>query len=185
MKKMNLILLAIMISASSFAQEFLGVKVDGTKQEFVAKFVAKGFKVVKVEGGNENATSMKGSYGGTNYELVIINTPVTKKVWKLAVYLPEQTSWYSLKSAYEQYLGVLVSKYGDPNKSYNFFKDPYYEGDGYEMSAVALDKCVFSSFWENIYIEISKYRQVKISYENATNSALDDEEKEKINKNVF
>lgn len=187
MKKVNLILLFSVISFSCFSQEFLGIKVDGPKQEVVNKFIAKGFRVKTIKGGSENVTSMEGNYAGTNYEINIVNTPTSKKVWKIAVYLPEQSNWYSLKSSYEKYLETLTEKYGQPTKSYGFFSSPYYEGDGFEMTALAIEKCNYAAYWLDIImsIEISKYKQIKISYENAVNSELDDQEREKINKNVF
>ena len=120
------------------------------------------------------------------YNVIYINTPISKKVWKFAVYLPAQTSWYSIKNQYQAKLSTLKDKYGEPKSSYENFINPYYEGDGYEMSAVTLDKVNYSAFWDNgISIEISKYKQVKICYENAENSALDDTEKTKIESKVF
>lgn len=189
MKKIILILFVTLLSVCSFGQEFLGIKVDGDKKSVVDKFIEKGFKIKNVKGGSDNVTSLEGSYGGNFYEINVVNTPITKKVWKFAVYLPEQTSWYSLKGVYEKYLKVLEDKYGSPSKSYNFFSSPYYEGDGYEMSAIRIEKCNYFAYWEElptqISIEISKFKQVRISYENVVNSALDDKEKAKINSNVF
>lgn len=187
MKRINLMVAICLLSIMTYGQEFLGVKVDGTKQEVINKFIAKGFRVVPIKNGIQTATTMKGNYAGTNYEIIIINTPITKKVWKIAVYLPEQISWYSLKSEYNKYLEILTSKYGQPDNSYDFFSSPYYEGDGYEMTALAIEKCNYASYWLDVIIsiEISKYKQIKISYENKANSDLDDQEKEKLNKNVF
>jgi hypothetical protein len=125
---------------------------------------------------------------GTEYELFISFTPKTKQVWKLSVFLPEVTSWSRIKSEYENYLGLLTEKYGSPEKAYTFFSTPYYEGDGYEMSAIKLEKCHYSAFWSDsigIWIEISKFQQVKIVYENAKNSAINDFEKKQINSQIF
>lgn len=187
MKTLNLIVLICALSVSCFGQEFLGIKVDGTKQEVINKFIAKGFKKKSLPSGNDDVTSMEGTYSGTKYEVNIVNSPISKKVWKIAVYLPEQVSWYSLKAEYNRYLEMLTSKYGEPTNSYSFFSSPYYEGDGYELSALRLEKCNYSAYWLDVVVsvEISKYKQIKISYENKVNSAIDDQEREKINKNIF
>ena len=180
-----MVLLFSLITMFSIGQEFLGIKVDGTKSEVIAKFTAKGFKV-RPGSTNDNVTPMVGKISGVPYEVNIVSTPTSKTVWKFAVYLPEQSTWYSLKSTYQQYLTTLTEKYGEPSDSYAFFKNPYYEGDGYEMSAVQLEKCYYQAYWSNgVWMEISKWKQVKINYENPTNSELDTQEKEKLNKTIF
>ena len=46
------------------------------------------------------------------------------------------------------------------------------------MSAVANDKCNFACYWSDKYaVDISKYKQVRIIYENPTNSELQEKEK--------
>lgn len=185
MKKVTMVLLFSLITIIGAGQEFLGIKPEGSRLEVVNKFIAKGFKV-KPQSANQNVTSMVGNYAGTIYEVNIVNTPTSKKVWKIAVYLPEETNWYSLKDTYEKYVETLTKKYGDPSKSYAFFHSPYYEGDGYEMNAVRLEKCSYLTFWgETIYIEITQWRQVRISYENPVNADLKEKETEKLNSNIF
>jgi len=185
MKKVFVILICNLFTISTFAQEFLGIKVDGKRQEVINKFIAKGFKVTSQKG-SSNVVAMEGKVNDTNIELNIVNSPTTSIVWKFAIYLPKQDSWYSIKSQYNSYLNTLTEKYGEPTNSYNNFINPYYEGDGYEMSAIAIDKCNFISFWNNgTSIKISKFKQVQISYENAINSAIDDEEKKALNNKIF
>jgi hypothetical protein len=131
---------------------------------------------------------MEGFVGDRNLEVYIKCTPITKTVWGFNVYLPKQTSWSSLKREYEEYLDVLSKKYGEPETKYNFFSSPYKEGDGDEMTAVAVDKCTYSAFWtknSGLWISISKFKQVVISYENKSNSDLDDKEKSEIKEKIF
>ena len=85
-------------------------------------------------------------------------------------------------------MDVLSKKYGEPESTYNFFSSPYKEGDGDEMTAVAVDKCSYSAFWtktSGLWISISKFKQVVISYENITNSNLHTKEKNEIKKHIF
>lgn len=180
MKKLLTILLVLLVSLTN-AQEFMGVKVEGTKTQAIQKFLAKGFKITNQE---DTWVKMLGNFNRKKTELFLLFTPQTKKFWKLAVYLPETSSWSELKSDYLYYQKILTEKYGEPTESYSTFLSPYEEGDGYESSAVTLEKCVYSSFWmdNGIIIEISKYKQIHISYENLILSQIQDKEKTNIDR---
>jgi hypothetical protein len=183
MKKLLTVIILNLLSIVCFSQEFLGIKPDGTKTQVINQFIAKGFKVTS---SNENVTTVKGTYSGTYYEVNVVSTLKSKKVWKLSIYLPEIISWYSIKAQYETYLQTLTDKYGEPNSKYDFFSSPYSEGDGYEMTALAVEKCTYMAFWDiGVSIEISKFKQVKISYENPVNAELNEQEKKEVNKSVF
>lgn len=183
MKKISLSLLLIGCTFITYSQEFMGIKVEGTRESVVAKYKAKGFKVSTPP--SNNIVTMDGIVDNNKVEVLIVSTPVTHKVWQIQVYLPKDISWSGIKSRYESYLNLLTEKYGAPSSSFNFFKEPYYEGDGYEMSAISLEKVVYSAFWENVAISISKWKQVCIKYENTENSKLDGEESKTINKAIY
>lgn len=184
MKKNILFLLLVLSTSLTFGQEFLGIKVEGKINDVVEKFKLKGLKITDVT--TPNLKVMEGFVGDKNLEVYIKCTPTTKTVWGFTVYLPKQTVWSSLKREYDEYLDLLSKKYGAPDKSYNFFSSPYEEGDGDEMTAVAVDKCRFGSFWtETMAIQISKYKQVVISYENKTNADLNKKEKDEIKNAIF
>lgn len=183
MKKVILLFTLVANVLITNAQEFMGVKVDGSKQHVMNQFKAKGFTYKSEKG---NTIIMKGSIGSMDVDLFCVFTPKTGKCWKMTIFLPEEQSWYSLKAQYKKYYDVFKDKYGKPSDDFSSFLSPYYEGDGYEMSAVRLEKCVYFAIWQDMYsIEISKFKQVKISYENPTNSALDDKEKKEVNSSVF
>lgn len=155
--------------------EFMGIKVEGSMESLISAFKAKGFTLNEK---TDTYLSMKGKMAGTTIDVDMAFTPKSKKCWKLLVYLPKQNNWYAIKRQFQEYKDVLVEKYGQPNSDYHFFISPYYEGDGYEMTAVAVDKCRYSSYWGNsMNIEISKFKQVRIGYENTINSDLLDKEK--------
>lgn len=167
--------------------EFLGIEVDGKRDEVIQKFKAKGFIVDgDIEG---NVVSMKGSVGNRNFELNIVSTPKTKVVWKFAVYLPKQSTWNSLLDDYTRFKMTLTDKYGNPEKSFDFFSSPYKLGDGYEMTAVAEEKAHYASYWNwkdyVLSIDISKWKQVKIAYENTNNAKLREKEQKDIDSNIF
>jgi len=183
MKKLSFVLLFSLITFFGFSQEFYGVEIGGTRQQLVSKYVAKGFVI----DGNPTdiGTFLKGMVNGRKLELVVINTPISKLVWKVTVYFPEENRWYSLKDSYLNCLDVLKEKYGKPNVSYSSFYSPYYEGDGYEMSAVSLDKSNFCAFWGNMSVQISKFKQVAVIYQNNENADIFELENKKINSQIY
>lgn len=183
MKKAMVLLAILFATAVGYSQEFLGIKVEGTRQECINKFKAKGYVVIGTP--SNTAISMRGKAGGNDVDLVIVNTPTSKKVWKFAVFLPERTTWDRLKSDYEYYVELFTNKIGNPTDIYRNFVSPYYEGDGYEMSAVGIEKCNYIAFWDGIYIEITKWKQVSVCYENKVNAEISKKEKDAINSNNF
>ncbi len=185
---MKYTVLLIFMFAAIFgnAQEFMGVKVEGDKTKLISEFIIKGF-VLKSDK-KQDAVLMEGNVGGKTYEIVIAVTPKTKQVWKLFVYLPKSDNWNRIKSDYNEYLDLLIAKYGKPEHTYAFFESPYEDGDGYEMNAVSLEKCHYSAFWNDIIgvsIDISKFKQVRVSYENKKNAELHDLEKKELNSKIF
>lgn len=167
--------------------EFLGIEVDGKRDEVIERFKAKGF-IVKGDI-DKPVVSMKGSAGNINFDLSIVSTPKSKIVRKFVVYLPEQTSWNSLLNDYTRYKKTLTDKYGNPGDSFDFFSSPYKLGDGYEMTAVVTEKATYAAYWTlkgyTLSIEISKWKQVRIAYENENNSKISAREQKDIDSNIF
>lgn len=66
------------------------------------------------------------------------------------------------------------------DKDYEFFVSPYDDGDGYEMKAVAIDKCRYISFFlargGHIVVQIDKTVRVKVIYEDRENIKIAQEE---------
>lgn len=171
---MKKFLLAIILFAAiqTNAQSFLGVPISGHVSTAIANFKAKGFKFVKQE---KYSVTMSGVIDYTPVELYIYNTPTTKQTAKFVVYYPERNSWLSLKDDYDRFVSRLSDKYGSPDKTIEEFITPYESGDGYELSAIQLEKAVFLSYWFaggyqrsnlSIAVEISKFKQLKVVYEN-------------------
>jgi hypothetical protein len=182
------LLVCIVCSNLIYAQSFNGVPISGSIPNAVSKLKAKGYTLYKYLG--DGAVIMKGKINLENVEIFLYETPKTKQLFKLTVYFEEASSWRSIKSQYERLLETLTSKYGEPDNSYANFKSPYYEGDGYEMSAIELDKCDFTAYWLNkdnlsLSIQISKWKQVRLSYENDKLIDLYKIEKNEQNKTIF
>ena len=176
-------IVALIITKSNiYGQEFLGIKVGGNLNEVVAKFKLKGFKITSPHNLNPLLT---GKAGVSNVEVIIFSSPISKSVYQFSVYLPKKDDWDEIKSEYEDYLRILTDKYGTPTDIFNFFSSPYKEGEGDEMNAITMEKCNYSAYWENISLEISKYKQVKIVYQNNINFGIKEKEVAKLKKDAF
>jgi len=162
--------------------KFRDIEIDGKLNEFVSKMKGLGYTFIE---NYKNTAIMEGNFIGKECRIFILSTPKTKTVWKVAVFLPKESSWRSLKSEYNSVKEQITQKYGKPTKSFNFFSSPYYEGDGYELQAIKNEKCTYYSYWNSengaITLKISTDCEIIIGYEDDTNSELDDtESNEKI-----
>jgi hypothetical protein len=184
MKKIILLLL-ITISVKSFSQSFNGVEISGNISAAVEKFKIKGFKLSKKE---DNVYIMSGELFNEQVELFLFATPITRQYAKCVVYFPE-SSWFSLKRDYNKFVNLFDEKYGTHTSQYEFFSEPYFEGDGYELSALMLEKCIYITYWvqsrASMAVEISKYKQIKLIYENNAIMNLLQEERQKQQSRIF
>lgn len=175
MKKLVLLFAVMLMSTTFFAQEhldFRGVPIDGHIDAFVSQMERLGYTVDKRI---DNSAIMNGKFTGRDVELYIFSSPKTNTVWKVVLYF-DKGSWSSLKSSYFEYKGLYTQKYGKPTSSYEFFSDPYYEGDGYELQALRKEKCHYLSIYKleigSIAVQLSEYEQLKLVYEDNINCEL-------------
>jgi hypothetical protein len=79
---------------------------------------------------------------------------------------------------YRSMKDVLSKKYGTPDDEYEFFKSPYYDGDGYETQAIRKGKATFLCFWGGaLSLEIHETLTVQLNYE--SNAWADESRKRK------
>lgn len=188
MKKVVLFFAFLFTATCCFAEGhllFKGMEIDGNISQFTRKLEAQGFqKVYTTDEGD--ACMLKGNFAGFNEcSVAILSTPNEHIVWKVAVYLPAQTSWYALETRYEEFKRSLEEKYGKPDFDSHYFNSPYYEGDGYELQALNSDKCNYMAGFGAgngvVYIELDGAGygkgEVRISYEDDANKALKNADK--------
>lgn len=188
MKKNLFIILFVLFSNFVSAQYFDGVKIEGDLVTAVNKFKAKGYTLVKYL--DFGGAVLEGKILNQKVEVYLVTTPKTKQLFRATIYLPKETDWYELKTEFNRYYQVLRDKYGIEDNKFDFFKKPYYEGDGYEMSAVLNEKVVFAAYWLNkdncnIGVQISKYQQIEINYENVKWIEIAGRERDDINNVKF
>ena len=185
--KISITIVLFFLSLASYSQKFDGVSISGDLPTAISSYRAKGYTLVKLI---DRGAIMRGAINSKDIELYLFTTPKSKKVFKAVVYFDKQTNWYTIKAEYERYFDVLEGIYGQADSQYDFFTKPYFEGDGYEMSALGLEKVTFAAYWLNkanttVSIEISKFSQVSITYENDLLMAQSKKESESINLNSF
>ncbi len=188
-KSIFTLMILLFIGSICNAQEhltFKGIPIDGKLNEFVSKLQNEGY-VLNFTNDEGNACILEGAFAGfANCKIFVLSTPYSHIVWKVAVKLPEQNSWYSLKSRYNDFKNSLTQKYGDPENDYHFFSSPYYEGDGFEFQALRKDKCSYAAFFDtqtgyiSIEIESKEYDsgRVSIAYEDKANTKLKKEDQQ-------
>ncbi len=184
MKKLLLLTVAILSICFAQAQEhmsFKGVSMGCNISTFVSKLKSLGYVEKAREG---DLVVLSGDFAGKDdCEIYVMSTSASKQVWKVGVFFPKQVSWDSLKGEYKNFKESYTEKYGEP-KSYEFFKDPYYEGDGYELQALRLEKCRYVSFFDTpvggIILEIGSTESVLVQYEDAINVSIKNEEAQNI-----
>lgn len=187
--KMKNILFAIamMLCLSANSQSFDGVYIGGSASEVASKLRSKGYKQITYE---QNFYTFTTIIEGEEVEVYLIETPETKKAAKIVLYFPKREGWNKILNEYMRYANLLKDKYGVPYKCVNEFTQPYFLGDGYELQALKMEKCNYGCVWlkignMNIEVEISKYVQLKIAYENEENMTLNQEERKRMLGNKF
>lgn len=159
--------------------EFKGIPLNGTLSSFVQKMKVIGYKTILTQ---DYAVIMEGEFIGEKANIFILATPKTKIVWKIGVTLEKEISWSSLRFAYFKTKESYIKKYGKPRHSFEKFEDPYYEGDGYELQALKMEKCSYISYFETpegmISVGMDSSGCISIAYEDGINVKIASKEKE-------
>ena len=186
MKKLLFLFLSVIAFYSAYAQQehltFKGIPIDGQAGPFVEKLKQQGFTVKQTL--KDGDVVMDGIFANNDCEIFILVTPKTKTIWKIGIFNKRKyTNWSSIKMDYDELKNLYTQKYGNPSHDYHFFSSPYELGDGYEISALKLDKCTYYTAYDvksgYISIKMSSTCQIIMSYEDALNSALKTIESEK------
>lgn len=67
---------------------------------------------------------------------------------------------------YKRMKRILTERYGKPTSEYEFYHSPYYEGDGFEQTAIRVGKGSLATFWGvNLSLNIERILVVVVTYE--------------------
>jgi len=184
MKKVRLIIVAsiILFSVNLFAQEhlsFKGIPITGKSAAYVEQLKNQAFTFIKTEG---NISVLEGTFINLPCTIYTIGSINTNTIWKVHLTFSDEISWSSLKGSYNTIKGQYQTKYGT-GESYEYFTKPYYEGDGYELQAIAKEKCSYATYWNTdlgyISVKISG-KHVAISYEDKIGADVNRAEKQQV-----
>lgn len=158
--------------------------INGDVNSFIQCLTNGGYTISESYNYTYHAASLKGSFAGkTDCSIAVIGTPKTHIVCSVMVFMQEHHIWSSIKSQYEELKNQLSRKYGNP-VSYEYFSDPYFEGDGYELTALGCDHCTYLSMFETtngkISVSMSSGAKVMIVYQDKTNCEIRDKETNSI-----
>ena len=99
------------------------------------------------------------------------------------VFFQPHQIWYSIKDKYEKIKNQLTKKYGKP-ESHEFFSDPYYEGDGYELQALSNEHCTWMSLFRtpigSVSVSMSSESKVLVIYQDKINQEIRESEQNSI-----
>ena len=189
MKRIFTVLIISLIAISASAQEHLkvkGIPIDGNLSSFTAKLRAAGCKTDTRLSDALGTPILVGDFAGMSDCKFSFITDNDNTVCKVLIITKDFTGWFNTKTKYEDMKELLSTKYHLMNH-FEIFSRPYYEGDGYELSAVKQEKCIYKSFFEcpegYITVEIkatnSSEGYLTIVYEDRINTEKFSEEREK------
>ncbi|GEM_PF-861744 len=155
-------------TADTSKYTFAGMPWGSTSSAVKAALQQNGYEFVTVD--KDGDYNFKGTVLGYPAHVYVFMDPKGRAT-KVMVVLKTPSS--DATSVYQRMLGLLIEKYGDPDKSLAFFESPYYDGDGYEEQAIAIGKGHFIAMWgyskgdsnNDLAIMIDKDLDVTIGYE--------------------
>ena len=192
MKRILIALLLVFSFIGAMAQntnehlKFMGIPINGTLESFTQKLVAKG---MKREHAWDNALLLKGTFAGKSGSGVcVMRVPSRNIVYKVVVCLPSKDTWEWLENDYKEFKEMLTTKYGEPYKCSESFKEGTYVGSDYlKISALKGGECEYYSAWGStegmILLEIfnadgSSDSCVRLTYIDLINGKLADSSKQ-------
>ena len=159
---------------------FKNVEIGGCIDDVLVELQNSGYTIL--DRGKEGAL-LGGSFAGeSNCQILVSLSEFINEVESITVMLPESLSWWTLKATYENFKEKLTRKYGHPESIEQFY-DPYYEGDGYEITALENQKAFYSSKFnaDKGYIRVSiGANRVYISYVDTINEKRIEEKRNSI-----
>lgn len=159
---------------------FKNIEIGGCIDDVLTKLQNSGYTIL--DRGKDGAL-LSGSFAGEcNCQILVSLSEFINEVESIIVMLPESLSWWGLKGTYDDFKEKLTRKYGCPESIEQFY-EPYYEGDGYEITALENNKVFYSSKFnaDKGYIRVSiGPSRVYIAYIDALNEKRIEEKKNLI-----
>jgi len=186
-KTLLTLFLMFFVAFSMNAQEhmkFMGIPIDGKLSNFEPKLEEKGFAKNETY---DNISTFKGKFTGKEVDVAVMGSEKTQTVCMVIVLFEKEDSWSLIKGMFNDYKELFTKKYGEPYNDSHFFSKPYYEGDGYELSALRHGKCTYSTTWNTehgvIVLNMAKECNITIGYSDKVNVEIRNKEKQEKDTN--
>lgn len=182
----------MLFTLTAYSQSYDGIEVGKNIASTKNIIISRGYKYYNAL--TDNSITYYKYVNGTKTYITVVYTPYTYLVWKLMVSVDYAYSWMDAKSKYLKYIGILSDKYGTNVNSSVTFESPYYEGDGYEIQALYLDKAEIYTIYKDkndnlIMLELDSFSKDKaeilIHYENTIVSEVNKQELIKKNNKTY
>lgn len=181
MKRIFAALIISLVALSASAQEHLkikGVPIDGNLTSFLTKLKNAGLKTNAKYSEALGQPVLSGEFARLGNCNFIFLTTKDNTVCKVVVVSEPYSGWVSARSRYNELKESLAAKYGE-GKSFEYFRSPYYEGDGYELSAIEQGKGTYQTFFNfnegsiSISLDADNTREgyLTVNYEDGVNMA--------------
>lgn len=146
---------------------FAGVPWGSDATKVKSMLVSKGFTFEKVDADGD--LDFMGEINGQKVAIYEFLTPAKLLVKSNVVFLTPDDE---VLDFYDSMKATLSNKYGDPNKHYEFWMDPYTDRDSESAheTALAAGKGQFMAFWDfhdggHLWVRINKRLAVDVNYE--------------------
>ena len=158
--------------------------ITGDVNALIKQLSSSGYTIAEPYNYVYNAASLIGSFAGNNdCNVAVIGTPRSHLACGVMVFLQEHHIWYTIKDQYEKIKNQLTKKYGNP-ETYEYFLDPFYEGDGSELTALFSDHCTWMSIFKTakgtISVSMTSKSKVLITYQDKINQEIREQEASSI-----
>ncbi len=145
------------------ALNFAGVSWDATPDAIVKQLKESGFTQVRK---SKHDVAFRGKF--LNHDALGTATLAEKKLTKIVVMLAVTDP--SPRTAYDEIRQELVEQYGEPAKTVAAFREPFHEGDGYEVEAIRAGGALFATQWRgedghSVTLSITPALAVAVTYE--------------------
>jgi hypothetical protein len=187
MKTLLSVVLLFIMSIQVKSQQFYGVNISGGLTTAIEKFKLKGFKHKTTR---DFGAILKGRIVNQDVDLYIYVTPKTRTVFKMTLLYDVTNDFNKLNTQYSKMVNTMIEKYGKPDNVEEKFIFPYEFGDGYELTALQFEKCIYNNRWLdrenlNLKVELFKSKRLKVEYENEILSNKYEDEEQLIKLDMF
>ncbi len=163
---------------------FKQIPITGDVNSFVDRLSSKGYTLIEPYNYVYNVASLSGTFAGNHdCSIAVVATPKSHITCGVMIFLQEHRIWHSLKDEYIKIKNQLSKKYGTP-QSYEYFSEPYYEGDNSELTALWCDHCTYLSLFEvpngRISLSMTKEAKVMICYHDKINNDIKEMEESSL-----